>query len=705
MPGTINYNDEPDVDFGEPLGWVNGVPARSNIDDAYFSGESTYCDGIYSGYKYQCVEYARRFLLVTKGCAFSECTRASEIFEKDEVVDVETGNKHKFVACKNGETTTKPEVGMVLVYPFVESIIPWGHVAIIAAVGDDWVGIAEQNQANKDWKGLPFGRKVNLIQDSVTKAWTMQETMAESEIRSALGWMYVENKPDRPVVRGEGHTVEYAPLHALPEFKTSRGRLEITRWELPRTVPKVESATLSAVLALRPSRNDRERPADGEFWPGPVQEFQSLYEPSEPAAVGTIPSTTHSFTLLGESLIATIAALNDEEVSRKYNIPVAFVPAARRQLTDYRHGSLMGGLVLVLSDQYQEYQLAQSRMDGMEHYADMMLGKVHTEQNGAKKGWKMSSSNEELNRAVKLLARRKHRAEKRQCPVNKGVYFLDVVNTTALPAEKVLSAEHASKIQRERAHVLFAVEQYREHVKAQADAFAAGDIQESSLPAFDVQVVNLHDDSVKINTAGCITIDGQPADMVYRIGPWACWFSLLANEDAKSCAGFSKFEQFMQFVAADHHETPTVFQPLWAHLFDQPIAIRDCAEYITSTSAPDAFKEQCARFAPPLEYVSHDGTFTGPLYTPVKTGALKKRFREQYADENDIVTVVRLGFLIDGLNAGGVMLEARQRGGAVNPSRAATLQDAVHPAPWAYNFGDDFGAESDEENTGTKASA
>ena len=58
------------LDFGEPLGSYHGVVAYSNLDDTFFSGEKNFMQGLHTGYKYQCVEFARRFLLSVKACQF-----------------------------------------------------------------------------------------------------------------------------------------------------------------------------------------------------------------------------------------------------------------------------------------------------------------------------------------------------------------------------------------------------------------------------------------------------------------------------------------------------------------------------------------------------------------------------------------------------------------------------------------------------------
>jgi glutathionylspermidine amidase/synthetase len=87
--------------FGAVLGVANGVPCysslyrmqpdghdyfkrdnydefRSFIDDPTISKEKVYC-----GFKYQCVEFARRYLILTHGVSFPSIDMAWQIFELD----------------------------------------------------------------------------------------------------------------------------------------------------------------------------------------------------------------------------------------------------------------------------------------------------------------------------------------------------------------------------------------------------------------------------------------------------------------------------------------------------------------------------------------------------------------------------------------------------------------------------------------------
>src|ERR1700722_6168524 len=56
------------------------VPAYSNGNDSFISNESNYLYGVYMGMKWQCVEYARRWLFIRKGCVFDSVDAANDMW-------------------------------------------------------------------------------------------------------------------------------------------------------------------------------------------------------------------------------------------------------------------------------------------------------------------------------------------------------------------------------------------------------------------------------------------------------------------------------------------------------------------------------------------------------------------------------------------------------------------------------------------------
>jgi glutathionylspermidine amidase/synthetase len=65
--------------FGAPLYSFNNVYAYSNKSSDFISDESNYHNGHFTGIKWQCVEYARRYLQTVFNVTFSQVESAYEI--------------------------------------------------------------------------------------------------------------------------------------------------------------------------------------------------------------------------------------------------------------------------------------------------------------------------------------------------------------------------------------------------------------------------------------------------------------------------------------------------------------------------------------------------------------------------------------------------------------------------------------------------
>ena len=139
------------VHYDEVLGIASSnVPAYSNGSDVFFSGEANRLHGIFTGYKWQCVEYARRWLLLRKTCVFRNIGSACDIWhELTHLERVTDGKLIPLIAHPNG-SSTKPMKDSILIYAR-GSGLPFGHVAIITEVGPDYIRIAEQNYRFHRW--------------------------------------------------------------------------------------------------------------------------------------------------------------------------------------------------------------------------------------------------------------------------------------------------------------------------------------------------------------------------------------------------------------------------------------------------------------------------------------------------------------------------------------------------------------------------
>ena len=150
------------VKYNQVLGIASSnVPAYSNGNDQFFSGEKHLVHGIFTGYKWQCVEYARRWLLLRKTCIFRNIGTAADIWhDLENVVRVTDGQKFSLIRHPNG-SPTKPKKDTILIYSRCHEL-PYGHVSIITDVGPDYVRVAEQNYLFHRWAGN-YARQISIL--------------------------------------------------------------------------------------------------------------------------------------------------------------------------------------------------------------------------------------------------------------------------------------------------------------------------------------------------------------------------------------------------------------------------------------------------------------------------------------------------------------------------------------------------------------
>ena len=136
--------------FGANLGKNSDTIGYSNGNDSYTSNVDNYLGATFTGMKWQCVEYARRWLITEKGITFDSVDGAADIWTLDNFLKVSDGSKVSISTIESG-SECKPVVGNLLIYKRGGSDIPYGHVAVITYVNDKYVRVAEQNWDNDYW--------------------------------------------------------------------------------------------------------------------------------------------------------------------------------------------------------------------------------------------------------------------------------------------------------------------------------------------------------------------------------------------------------------------------------------------------------------------------------------------------------------------------------------------------------------------------
>ena len=160
------------------------VASYSNGDDHHTPIESDYLYKVYIGMKWQCVEFARRWLFLRKGCVFHEIVGAADIWTQvynvQRVVDKKCFN---FTKYPNGNRSP-PLNETLLIYDRSSKSSSYGHVAVIVDVLPNSIRIAEQNYNDYYWTGN-YSRELRyVLKDGL---FYIEDEMP------VLGWMQIND--------------------------------------------------------------------------------------------------------------------------------------------------------------------------------------------------------------------------------------------------------------------------------------------------------------------------------------------------------------------------------------------------------------------------------------------------------------------------------------------------------------------------------
>ena len=145
------------IDYYNVIAFSNNVKSK-DIEKSYVRINS---NNIFCGYKYQCVEYVRRWLILNYGITFQEVDFAYKLYTLDNIKFTNIWNKNNISYKKypNGSTFI-PTIGSIIVWDENKNYTT-GHVAIVTKTDNDYVYIAEQNWDNMNWKNQ-YSRKLHI---------------------------------------------------------------------------------------------------------------------------------------------------------------------------------------------------------------------------------------------------------------------------------------------------------------------------------------------------------------------------------------------------------------------------------------------------------------------------------------------------------------------------------------------------------------
>jgi glutathionylspermidine amidase/synthetase len=133
MNKDMNYIKK---NYGDIIGTFNGVQSYSNSNNK--SSVANYYNNIYTGIKWECVEYVRRYLIINHNITFSNVDSSYQIPEANFM----TLHGENIIPKKNNSLV----IGSIIIFPKdYEVDSPDGHVAIISSILQSGITIAEQN--------------------------------------------------------------------------------------------------------------------------------------------------------------------------------------------------------------------------------------------------------------------------------------------------------------------------------------------------------------------------------------------------------------------------------------------------------------------------------------------------------------------------------------------------------------------------------
>jgi glutathionylspermidine amidase/synthetase len=163
----------------------------------------------YSGDKWQCVEYARRTWISQLDIYLPNTPRACDIWERKFVKRLGDGARVSLAMYTSGVTMHRPAVNDLVIWKATETQ-PFGHVAVVSEVTDEFVRIAEQNAHNdRPWIGGHWARQFSLTRDAQSGAWIMHDAEDPlfgwvradlDDVAPALPW----NPPDEDITSVDG---------------------------------------------------------------------------------------------------------------------------------------------------------------------------------------------------------------------------------------------------------------------------------------------------------------------------------------------------------------------------------------------------------------------------------------------------------------------------------------------------------------------
>lgn len=307
--------------FGTLLGYAPGgvaiyssnyssIPDLGERDDISFR---SYINNEYMGYKWQCVEFARRFLYLNYGVVFTDVVMAYEIFSLRFLRHVVDDGILPLRAYQNG-SQMKPTAGSLLIWAEGGEFEHTGHVAVITHVLENKVRIVEQNVLHhKLPAGQQWTRELPLSVDN--GSYTLSDTFTDTTI---LGWM-IQTDNDQYAYKEPEINPQLMELHAAQ----LGSQINFNQSWLDESNP-IELAYIKANHGHKLNANPHE------------------YFTISSTAENQLMQATNEVHLM--YLHATEKVLKDDNLLKLFNIPEILWPRLRLSWQNRRHDMVTGRL-------------------------------------------------------------------------------------------------------------------------------------------------------------------------------------------------------------------------------------------------------------------------------------------------------------------------------------------------------------------------
>ncbi|MDA0990237.1 MAG: glutathionylspermidine synthase family protein, partial [Verrucomicrobia bacterium] len=319
--------------FGTILGYAPGqIPVYSSdyttIQNHELTDRAAYrhtVDGIYMGYKWQCVEFARRWLYFNRGLIFDEVAMAYELFQIRSIRRVADGARLPMRAFRNGSKRL-PEVGSLLIWNEGGEFEETGHVAVITEICfPDRIRIVEQNFHHEVWPAdQTYSREIQARLAYDGGFWLR----CQFQDGTILGWV-VQTDDDQHAER----PIELDPQRFnLHERQIDMGQVARQSW-LNEANPDE-----AAFVAMMGGHRMVEEPDN-----------EGKYIVISESATREVRRATNE--LHGLFMHATDWVLQDDSRLKPFNLPPALWPRIRRSWENRRNEMLTGRFDFCVTDQ------------------------------------------------------------------------------------------------------------------------------------------------------------------------------------------------------------------------------------------------------------------------------------------------------------------------------------------------------------------